>query len=93
MTLSIIILTGFFYLVPGMAEILYNSTLASGNMGLNGVYLDILNKRNIVYISGAVFVINLFMPFKIVRLFSFGLFIFSIFLYFNAIRRWIPYLT
>jgi hypothetical protein len=93
MTFSIIILTGLFNLVPGIAEMPYHYTQASGNMGLNGIYLDVLNKRNFVYISGIFSIITLFIPFKMISLFSYGLFAFSIFLYFSSIKKWHKYLT
>lgn len=85
MAFSIIILTGLFYLLPDMIDLLYNATEGFGNISFNSIYLDVMNKRNFVYMSGVFSIINVFMPFKILRSFSYGLFIFSIFLYFTPL--------
>lgn len=93
MSFNIIMLSSLFYLIPGNAEILYRYTSSSGNMGLTGVYLDVINKRNFVYVSGLSFIVIAFTPFKMLRIFICGLFLFSLFLYFNSIKRWQPYIT
>lgn len=93
MSFSIIILTGLFYLVPGTIEVLHRSTQSTGNLALNGVYFNVLNNRNFVYIFGIFSIITLYLPYKILRLFSEGLFVFFIFSYFNAIDKWIKHLT
>ena len=92
MSLNIVILTGIFYLIPGNAEICYRHTSGSGNMGLTGVYLDIINKRNFVYVSGLASIVLLFTPFKMVRVFTYCLFLFSIILYFSSIKCWHLYI-
>ena len=38
-------------LIPCNIEFLLNATQSSGNMGLNGVYLDLYYKRNLFYFS------------------------------------------
>lgn len=38
-------------LIPGNVEYLLDKTRDHGNMALNGVYLDIYNKRNLFYFS------------------------------------------
>ena len=38
-------------LIPFNIEYLLNKTRDNGNMALNGVYLDIYNKRNLFYFS------------------------------------------
>ncbi len=93
MTFIIIILSGLFYLIPGNAEILCRYTSDSGNRGLNRIYLDIINKRNLIYISGSFSLILLYAPFKVLRYLSYLLFIFSVLLYFHSIKRWHSYLT
>lgn len=93
MTFNIIILSALFYLIPGNAEILYRHTSSSGNMGLTGVYLDVINKRNFVHVSGLSLIVVLFIPFNMLRTFICGIFLFSLYLYFNSIKRWQPYIT
>jgi hypothetical protein len=92
MSSNIIIVTGLFYLIPGNAEICYRHTSACGNMGLTGVYLDVINKRNFVYFSGFISLVVLVTPFKLLTLFSYCLFVFSILLYFNCIKCWHLYI-
>ena len=92
MSTNIIIVTGLFYLIPGNAELCYRNTLASGNMGLNGVYLDVINKRNFLYICGLSSIFLLFMPFKMLGSFMYCLFIFSVLAYFRSIKTWHVYL-
>jgi hypothetical protein len=38
-------------LIPGNIDYLLDKTRDNGNMALNGVYLDIYNKRNLFYFS------------------------------------------
>ncbi len=90
MTLNIIILSGLFYLMPGNADMCYHHTLESGNMGMNGVYLEVVNRRNFVYVSSLIAILST--PFQLVRLFSYSLFIFSVLLYFHSIKTWHEYL-
>jgi hypothetical protein len=87
-----IILTGLFYLTPGNAELCYRHTSSSGNMGLTGVYLDIINKRNLVYFSGFILLVILFAPFEYVKLVSYCLFLFSVLAYFHSVKTWHVYL-
>ena len=90
MSLSIIMLSCLFYLMPGNADLCYHHTTTSGNMGLNGVYLEIINRRNFVYISTLIAIVSI--PFQLIRLFSYSLFIFSLLLYFHSIQTWHSYL-
>jgi len=88
MSFNIIILTGIFYLIPGNAEICFRNTSGSGNIGLTALFYDVINKRNLVYISGLTSIVLLFTTFKIARNFTCCLFIFSLFLYFASIKSW-----
>ena len=92
MTFSLMLLSGLFHLVPGNAEIVCQCTTSSGNMGLYGVYMDVINKRNFVYGSLFLGFVSLFTPFKLLRAFSCGLVLFSLFLYFSVIKKWYQYL-
>lgn len=88
MSFNIIILTGIFYLIPGNAEICFRTNSGSGNIGLTRVFFDVINKRNLVYISGLTSLVLLFTSFKIARNFTYCLFLFSLFLYFASIKCW-----
>ena len=74
--------TGFLYLIPSMVEITSNNYY--GNMAMTGVLLDIKYKRNIVYLSGILFLT----PFY-AKYICFGL---SIVYYFRYINKWYLYL-
>jgi len=87
-----IIASGLFYLIPGMAEIFYCYSENIGNMSLAGVFLDIKNKRDLVYICSLSSFCLLLSPFKITRNLSFAALIFSFCLYFNSIKRWHPHI-
>ena len=93
MTFGIIILSGLFYLIPGNAEMLCRYTADSGNIGLNSIYLDVMRKRNLIYMSGSFSLILLFTPFKVLRLFSYFLFVLFVSTYFYSMKSWHPYLT
>ena len=88
MSFNILILTSLFYLMPGNAEICYHHTSESGNVSLTGVYLNVINQRNFVYISGLVPIVLLFTPFKMVRIFTYFIFLFALFLYISSIKYW-----
>ena len=93
MSLSIIILTGLFYLVPGMVDMPYRYTLHSGNMGLNGLYLDIMSKRNMVYFSILFLSISLFLPYDTLKTILFINLLYCLYIYFTTIDKWYPYIT
>lgn len=92
MSFKIIIITGLFYLIPGNAEIYYRSASSQGNLGLAGVFLDIIRKRNFVYMCGLFYIFTLFTPNKIVRSLFFGLLMSTLFLHLKTIYQWRRYI-
>ena len=96
MSLNIII-TGLFYLLPGNVEIYYCYALESRYIAKHGVnldvILDVIDKRNFLYIFGLSSLIVSFMQFKLLEFFTYCLFLYSIFVYFRSIKRWLPYIT
>lgn len=88
MSFKIIIITGLFFLIPGNAEIYYRSASSPGNLGLAGVFLDIIRKRNNVYACGLFFMLALLSTNKLVQTFLFGLFLFTLFLHLKTIYHW-----
>ncbi len=92
MTLGFTILTGIFYLVPGMIEMVYNSSLNSNKISSRFLYLEITKKRDFLYISIIITFISLIGPFKFLRIFSEGLLGVSLFSYFSTIRKCAPLL-
>ena len=87
MNYIILILTGLFYLTPGMADILYHYVDTNEKQLLCNAYSVVINKRNTLYLSALYSVTNLFSPFKLMRLFSYGLFYISVINYFDAIQK------
>lgn len=92
MMIGHIIISGLFYLIPGMVETFYRYSENNGNMGLAGVFLDIKNKRDLVYVCSLSSFSLLLSPFKITRNLSFAALIFSLCLYFNSIKKWHPHI-
>jgi hypothetical protein len=92
MSINIIILTGLFYLVPGMVEFPIMYAERNGNMGLQGLYLDIKNKRNFVYTTASSYIIFSFTKMYIVKHFFCILLLFSNYCYFNTIYTWKNYI-
>jgi hypothetical protein len=88
MSLNIEIISALLYLIPEEAEIYYHHTLNSGNMTSNGIYLDIINKRNFLYTCGLSSIFLLFTPFKILRTFTYCLFLYSVSAYFCSVKKW-----
>jgi len=90
MSLYNTIILGFCLLfIPNLAQEMLSNVSSTGNMGLAGVYLDIIKKRNIVYFFGLVIMINkLFFETKILTYFCYILFSLSIANYFNTINNW-----
>jgi hypothetical protein len=100
MSLNIII-TGLFYLLPRNVEMYYCYALESRYIAKHVVnldviidaVLDVIDKRNFLYIFGLSSLIVSFMPFKMLEFFTYCLFLYSIFVYFRSIKRWLPYIT
>jgi len=87
--LNTIMLGLWFLIFPNLAGEALNMVSSVGNMGLAGVYLDIIHKRNIVYFFGFSILLNeLFFETKIVSTICYILFAFSIGFYFNTINQW-----
>jgi hypothetical protein len=72
-------------LIPGNVEVFLKSTNNCGNMGLNGVFLDIYNKRNLCYLS-----LITSLPSYLYNYTNYSiLFVaFSFYLYFSCIKEW-----
>jgi hypothetical protein len=93
MSLNIIILTGFFYLIPGTVELFRSPVEESGNMGRAGVYLDIQYKRNFVYITAFSSIFFSFTKMFMLRYFFYSLFLFANYSYFVTIKKWIAVIS
>lgn len=94
-----IILGSLFLFFPNLPYLLLNEVSYVGNMGLSGVYLDIINKRNNVYFLGSFILLNNFLGLSIlfnnfnirahsVNNFLILFFLFSIGIYFYTIYKW-----
>jgi hypothetical protein len=90
MTFNIIIITGVFFLIPGMTELLSNSTEALGNIIETQMYLDIQYKRNFVYTTSFFSILFLLTKMSILRYFFYILFLFSTYSYFVEIKKLQP---
>jgi len=88
MTSKGIIVLGFFYLIPGVTELLCHSADSVGNMGLTGLYSDIHYKRNFVYTTTVGAILFSFIKMYMLRYFFYCLFLFSIYSYFSTIKKW-----
>jgi len=91
MSIRYIALSGLFYLIPGMIETFHYYSENCGNNGITKGFLDIKSKRDLVYITFLSSITLLLLPFKITRTLSFISFGFSLYFYFNAIKKWHPY--
>jgi hypothetical protein len=78
--LLIIILLSIF---PGNLE--YVLHIYNGNMGIYGMYLGIMQQRNMLYLSFLIFLLSCYFKYYI-----FGLFILfiSLYLFINSIYKW-----
>lgn len=76
-----VIVSGLFYLIPGNLE------LVEYNVYIHEVYDNIKNKRNLVLISGLSSIAFSFLPLRIIRLFVYGLFAYSTYVYFQVIKQ------
>lgn len=70
-------------LIPGMIERLLSETCSMGNMGLNGVYLGLYYRRNFIWVSTSLLLINV----NCVWLLLFSIYIF--WSYFNKWKKFI----
>jgi hypothetical protein len=74
---------------PNISDFLFNQANSVGNMGLAGVYLGIIRKRNSVYFFGCVTMfIVLFNKTKFILYSIYILFLLSLISYFNTIHKW-----
>jgi|APFre7841882793_1041355.scaffolds.fasta_scaffold190420_1 hypothetical protein len=88
MTFFIIILTGLFYLIPGMAEIICETAESSGNFYIIGAALDVKYKRNFVYITTFSSILFSFTKLKMLQYFFYSLFLFSNYSYYKTIQKY-----
>jgi hypothetical protein len=93
MSFTIIILTGLFYLIPGIVEMLCRSSESIGNMKASNIYFDIEHKRNFIYITGFSSILFSFTNTYMLRYFFYILFLFSIYSYYSTIKKWYKYLS
>lgn len=93
MSITYVLLSGIFYLIPGMAETFYRYSENYGNMGYTGIFLDIKNRRNLVYICSLSSFSLIFTSFKIFGVLSNISLLFSLYLYFSTIKKWHPYVS
>ena len=82
-----IIILGIFYLIPGITELLVNTTNSFGNLRDSSIYLDIKYKRNFVYTTLFSSVIFSFTKLYMLRYFFYILFLFSNYSYFITIQK------
>jgi hypothetical protein len=82
-----IIALGTFYLMPGVTELLINSTNSFGNLRDSHIFLDIQYKRNFLYTTLFSSIIFSFIKMLMVRYFLYILFLYSIYLYFVTIKK------
>ncbi len=75
-------------LFPGFMNSLYRHFGNRGNMGLAGVYMDVINKRNCVYFMGASTIFFSFFSAKYVLYFFYILTAVSLGFYFKTINSW-----
>jgi hypothetical protein len=83
-----IIILGIFYLIPGITELLVNTTNSFGNLRDSSIYLDIKYKRNFVYTTLFSSVIFSFTKLYMLRYFFYILFLFSNYSYFITIQKY-----
>ena len=82
-----IIALGTFYLMPGVTELLINSTNSFGNLRDSQIFLDIQYRRNFLYTTLFSSFIFSFTKMFILRYFFYILFLYSIYLYFVTIKK------
>ena len=75
-------------LIPYQVEEGLRITTAIGNMGFNGIFLDIYYKRNFVYISIPLFIVSNIFGYSI---FGGGVLASSIFFYVRTCNKWYPF--
>jgi len=77
-------------LVPYIVEVYLRQTCCTGNMALNGVWLDIYYKRNTFYLS----LIILFLSYILNYVYYGSILVFiSLCLYINTCNKWYKYLV
>ena len=87
--MSSAIVAGLFFMIPGNVEIFAMGASAMSNLGLHGVFIDIKNSRDILYIMGTISTIATFVQIPsweryIIYTFSAA----SLGRYINTIHRW-----
>lgn len=78
-----------FFLIPFNAETALYQSSKCGNMGLNGIFLDIYYKRNLFYLSVPLLISSYFLRYFV---FGMALSFFSFFLYLQSCNKWYKYL-
>ena len=73
------------FFIPGNLEYLLHIFNGNGNMALYGVYMGILEKRNMVYFSFLIFLLCVYLKYYI---FGFFILFISIYLFFDSIYKW-----
>ncbi len=83
---------GILFVTPFYVEDILTITSNEGNMGLNGLYLGIYIKRNVLYLSFLFILLSYLFSFKYLLFFSFILFMLSLFSFLYYIIVWFNYL-
>jgi hypothetical protein len=87
--MSSVIVAGLFFMVPGNVEMFVMGAQAMSNLGLYGVYMDIKNNRDILYIMGISCTIAQFVKLPLWQRYAIYTFAFvSLGRYINTIHRW-----
>jgi hypothetical protein len=77
-------------LIPSALEEGLRITSNIGNMGFNGILLDIYHKRNFVYISIPVCIVSSIFGYGI---FGIGIMTTSLFFYVRTCNKWYPFFS
>ena len=72
-------------IIPGNLDYLLHIFNGNGNMALYGLYMGILQKRNMVYLSFLIFLLCVYLKYYI---FGFFILFISIYLFFDSIYKW-----
>jgi len=71
------------FILPGNLE--YVLHIFNGNMAIYGMYLGIMQKRNLLYLSFFLFLISFYFKYYI---FGFFILFISLYLFINSIYKW-----
>jgi hypothetical protein len=78
-----------FFIIPFNVETALYESSKGGNMGLNGIFIEIYYKRNLVYLTVPLLIFSYFFKYFI---FGLTLSAFSLLFYLQSCNKWYKYL-